>query len=133
MGLAIIYTIKHGPISKWLLVDSCKQNCVHIKWQASQSLIWSENLCPWPISIVCSGDGYWLLVCSGVLVCSGISMNRYINLYFNPKAQLVHVRGLNMDHLMPLRYVSFSYLSKVKSGGKVVHWTLTLIQVVYII
>ena len=30
-----------------------------------------------------------------------------------------------MDHLMPLRYVSFSYLSKVKSGGKVVHWTLT--------
>ena len=40
------------------------------------------------------------------------------------------VRGLNMDHLMPLslRYVSFSYLSKVKSGGKVVHWTLTLSQ-----
>ena len=31
-----------------------------------------------------------------------------------------------MDHLMPLRYVSFSYLSKVKSGGKVVHWMLTL-------
>ena len=38
------------------------------------------------------------------------------------------VMGLNMDHLMPLRYVSFSYLSKVKSGGKVVHWTLTLSQ-----
>ena len=33
-----------------------------------------------------------------------------------------------MDHLMHLRYVSFSYLSKVKSGGKVVHWTLTLSQ-----
>ena len=33
-----------------------------------------------------------------------------------------------MDHVMPLRYVSFSYLSKVKSGGKVVHWTLTLSQ-----
>ena len=29
---------------------------------------------------------------------------------------------------MPLRYVSFSYLYKVKSGGKVVHWTLTLSQ-----
>ena len=26
--------------------------------------------------IVCSGDCYWLLVCSGVLVCSGISTNR---------------------------------------------------------
>ena len=25
---------------------------------------------------MCSGDCYWLLVCSGVLVCSGISMNR---------------------------------------------------------
>ena len=37
--------------------------------------IWLENLCPWPISIVCSDDCYWLLVCSGVLVCSGISMN----------------------------------------------------------
>ena len=33
-----------------------------------------------------------------------------------------------MDHLMPLKYVSFSYLSKVKLGGKVVHWTLTLSQ-----
>ena len=29
---------------------------------------------------------------------------------------------------MRLRFVSFSYLSKVKSGGKVVHWTLTLSQ-----
>ena len=29
---------------------------------------------------------------------------------------------------MPLRYVSFSYLSKVKAGGKVMHWTLTLSQ-----
>ena len=38
----------------------------------------SENICPWAISIVCSGDCYWLLikvVCSCVLVCSGISMN----------------------------------------------------------
>ena len=26
---------------------------------------------------MCSGDCYWLLVCSGVLVCSGISMNRH--------------------------------------------------------
>ena len=29
-----------------------------------------------PMPIVCSGDCYWLLVCSGVLVCSGISTNR---------------------------------------------------------
>ena len=36
-------------------------------------------------------------------------------------------RGL-MDHMMPLTYVSFSYLSKVNSGGKVVHWTRTLSQ-----
>ena len=28
------------------------------------------------IFIVCSSDCYWLLVCSGVLVCSGISTNR---------------------------------------------------------
>ena len=35
---------------------------------------------------------------------------------------------LIMINLMPLRYVSFSYLSKVKSGGKVVHWMLTLSQ-----
>ena len=35
------------------------------------------------ISIVCSGDCYWLLVCSGIfLVCSGISTNRLI--YFRP-------------------------------------------------
>ena len=33
-----------------------------------------------------------------------------------------------MDYMMPLRYVSFSYLSKVNSGGKVVHWTQTLSQ-----
>ena len=33
-----------------------------------------------------------------------------------------------MDHLMPFWYVSFSYLSKVKIGGKVVHGTLTLSQ-----
>ena len=26
--------------------------------------------------MVCSDDCYWLLVCSGVLVCSGISTNR---------------------------------------------------------
>ena len=33
-----------------------------------------------PISIVGSGDCYWLLVCSGVLVCSGISTNRSIQI-----------------------------------------------------
>ena len=27
-------------------------------------LTWSENLCPWPTSIVCTGDCYWLFVCS---------------------------------------------------------------------
>ena len=31
-----------------------------------------------PMPIMCSGDCYWLLVCSGVLVCSGISTNRTI-------------------------------------------------------
>ena len=36
-------------------------------------------------------------------------------------------RGL-MDYMMPLMYVSFSYLSKVNSGRKVVHWTQTLSQ-----
>ena len=33
-----------------------------------------------------------------------------------------------MDYMITLTYVSFSYLSKDKSGGKVVHWTLTLSQ-----
>ena len=33
-----------------------------------------------------------------------------------------------MDHMMPLTYVSFSYLSKVNLGRKVVHWTQTLSQ-----
>ena len=33
-----------------------------------------------------------------------------------------------MDHMMYLRYASFSYLSKVGLGGKVVHWTRTLSQ-----
>ena len=33
-----------------------------------------------------------------------------------------------MDYMMPLTYVSFSYLSKVNLGRKVVHWTLTLSQ-----
>ena len=33
-----------------------------------------------------------------------------------------------MDCIMPLTYVSFSYLSKVNSGRKVVHWTRTLSQ-----
>ena len=33
---------------------------------------------PMPMAEIHSvfGDCYWLLVCSGVLVCSGISMNR---------------------------------------------------------
>ena len=35
---------------------------------------------------------------------------------------------LVMDYMMPLTYVSFSYLSKVNSGRKVVHWTQTLSQ-----
>ena len=47
----------------------------------SESLIWSENLRPWPIFKVCSGDCYWILVCSGVLVCSGISRNRIPGYY----------------------------------------------------
>ena len=29
-----------------------------------------------------------------------------------------------MDYMIPLPYVSVSYLSKVNSGRKVVHWTL---------
>ena len=33
-----------------------------------------------------------------------------------------------MDYMMPLPYVSFSYLSKVNSGRKVGHWTQTLSQ-----
>ena len=33
-----------------------------------------------------------------------------------------------MDYMMPLTYVSFSYLSKVNIGRKVVHWTRTLSQ-----
>ena len=33
-----------------------------------------------------------------------------------------------MDHTMHLTCVSFSYLSKVNLGGKVVHWTRTLSQ-----
>ena len=33
-----------------------------------------------------------------------------------------------MDHMMHMTYVSFSYLSKVKIGGKAVHWTRTLSQ-----
>ena len=33
-----------------------------------------------------------------------------------------------MDCMMPLTYVSFSYLSKVNLGRKVVHWTRTLSQ-----
>ena len=33
-----------------------------------------------------------------------------------------------MDYMMPLTYVSFSYLSKVNLGRKVVHWTQTLSQ-----
>ena len=33
------------------------------------SLIWSENLSPWPISIVCSRDCYWLLVFQRFGVC----------------------------------------------------------------
>ena len=38
------------------------------------------------MSIVCSGDFYWLLVCSGVLVCNGISTNRVlIVLFFSHK------------------------------------------------
>ena len=32
-------------------------------------------------------DCYWLLVCSGVLVCSGISMNRCLNRYKMEAAQ----------------------------------------------
>ena len=34
----------------------------------------------------------------------------------------------DMDYMMPLTYVSFSYLSKVNLGRKVVHWTRTLSQ-----
>ena len=33
-----------------------------------------------------------------------------------------------MDYMMPLTYVSFSYLSKVNLWRKVVHWTQTLSQ-----
>ena len=33
-----------------------------------------------------------------------------------------------MDYMMPLTYVSFSYLSKVNLGRTVVHWTRTLSQ-----
>ena len=33
-----------------------------------------------------------------------------------------------MDYMMPLTYVSFSYLSKAISGRKVVNWTWTLSQ-----
>ena len=33
-----------------------------------------------------------------------------------------------MDYMMPLTYASFSYLSKVNSGRKVLHWTRTLSQ-----
>ena len=33
-----------------------------------------------------------------------------------------------MDNMMSLTYVSFSYLSKFDSGGKVVHWTQILSQ-----
>ena len=33
-----------------------------------------------------------------------------------------------MNYMMPLTYVSFSYLSKVNLGRKVVHWTQTLSQ-----
>ena len=35
----------------------------------------------------------------------------------------------SMDHMMHLTYVSFSHLSKVNLGGKVVHWTRTLVVV----
>ena len=47
-----------------------------------------------------------------------ILVSSIINLCFNPKTHHKLVRGLNMDHLMPMRYVSFSYLSKVKSGER---------------
>ena len=33
-----------------------------------------------------------------------------------------------MDYMMPLTYVSISYLSKVNLGRKVAHWTRTLSQ-----
>ena len=48
------------------------------------------ELCPWPISIMCSGDYYWLLVCSGVLVCSGISTNR-LKTYNNKSKECLYV------------------------------------------
>ena len=48
--------------------------CPHKMAGQLESCIWSENLYPWPISIVCFGDCYWLLVCSDVLVCPGIQL-----------------------------------------------------------
>ena len=54
-------------------------------------------------------------------------------LYFQSKLE-DHTTGKGdlcqvMDYMMPLKYVSFSYLSKVNLGRKVVHWTLTLSQI----
>ena len=45
---------------------------------------------PMAKSIVCSGDCYWLLVCSGVLVCSGISTNRVNCIMKHMHSLIVH-------------------------------------------
>ena len=56
------------------------------------------------------------------------------NLALTPKqARELHHTGTgrergSMDHMMHLAYVSFSHLSEVNLGGKVVHWTRTLSQ-----
>ena len=55
---------------------------------------------------------------------------RYSRMSLGNKTDLITphwYRGL-MDHMSDAFDISFSYLSKVNSGGKVVHWTRTLSQ-----
>ena len=55
----------------------CKhKKCPHKMAGQLGSYMVKEPMSMANIHIVCSGDCCWLLVCSGVLVCTGISMNR---------------------------------------------------------
>ena len=65
VGLANNYTIKHCTLANGYLLKRASKSVSTLNGRPI-SLIWSENLCPWSISIACSGDCYWLLMCFGV-------------------------------------------------------------------
>ena len=63
------------------------------------------------IHLVCSGDCHWLLVCSGVLVCSGISRNRKYIISSSSIYLMILSRSFSDHHLRCGGWLNFE-LSK---------------------